>query len=194
METNFQGPGIFLNITNIIHFVTTIFLIHLFYYYLLLSSMSKEEYDLVRTELLVTQQNFGNSGELESAKRDLRAARRIIRRTEEQLREANLKIDDLNWEIEGTYHPTPKHLNPVPFNIIVGDIEKNIVSIRRSLNNRIARCLQYHHYHHYHGLPQVNEIDPLYFCGELDYTDLFREYQSFLDIIDNIPLDPSDHF
>ena len=98
--------------------------------------MSKEEYDFVRIELLITQQqNIGITGELESTKRSLRAAQRIIRKTEEQLREANLKIDDLNWEIEGTYSPTPKYLNPIPFNIIVGEVDYNIVAIRRSLNS-----------------------------------------------------------
>ena len=56
--------------------------------------MSKEEYDFVRTELLIAQQhNIGITSELDSIKRSLRAANRIIRKTEAQLREANLKID-----------------------------------------------------------------------------------------------------
>lgn len=154
METLFLGPGIFLNTTTIIEFPTTIFIIILLKRYLLVSYMSKEEYDLVCTELLVTQQQkVCITGVLESTERTLCAARRLIRKQEEQLREANLRIDDLNWQIEGTYHPTPKYLNPIPFNIIVGDVERSIVAICRTLNNRIARSSQYHHFHHYHNLP-----------------------------------------
>ena len=156
--------------------------------------MSKEEYDFVRTEILVTQQQkVCITGVLESIERTLRAARRIIRKTEEQWLETNLRIDDLNWQIEGTYHPTPKYLNPIPFNIIVGDLERNIVAIRRSLDNRIARSSQYHHFLHYHGLPRVGETDPLLFSGELDYVDVFMDYHHFLDIIDSILVDPSEY-
>ena len=116
------------------------------------------------------------------------------KKTEGQLREANLKIDDLNWQIEGTYYPPPTHLNPIPYHVIASEVENNILTIRCSLDSRISRSQLYHYFDHFHfPAPHVGERDPLSFSGKQDSIDLFWEYRHFLDIIDNLPLDPSYH-
>ena len=158
--------------------------------------MSKEEYNFVRTELLISQQkNTYIHGELNSLRRNLCADKHIIQKMEGQLHEAKLKIDDLNWQIEGIYSPPPTYINPIPYHIIVREVEKNIVTIRCSLDSKISRSQLYHHFHHFHAFPapHVDERDPLFFLGEQDSIDLFGEYHHLLDIINNLPLDPSNH-
>ena len=64
--------------------------------------MSTEEFNALRTELLVTQQkNIGITGELESLRRSLCLTKHIIWKTEGHLRQANLNIERLYSHVDG---------------------------------------------------------------------------------------------
>ena len=70
--------------------------------------MSTEEFNTLRTEILITQQqNTCIKYDISSLRQSLRLVKRVVAVTEDQLRNANLKIDDLNWQLEGTYSPPP---------------------------------------------------------------------------------------
>ena len=128
-------------------------------------------------------------------RRNLRAANQAIDVTERQLRQSNLTTDNLNWYIEGTYHPTPPFLNPVPYHTIVSNVESNFITLRHSLASRIARS-QFHHPLHYlyrSNCSVIGKWDPVHCSRQQDHIELFREYNHFLDIVENTPLDLSEH-
>ena len=110
--------------------------------------MQTEEFSTLRTELLITQQqNTCIKCDVSSLRRSLRLAKRVVAVTGGQLRNANIKIDDLNWQLEGTYslsHPSPssppslllpQYLNPIPYDIIVNKVQINILNICHAFDN-----------------------------------------------------------
>ena len=143
------------------------------------------------------QQNTCINCDVSSLRRSLRLAKRIAAVSERELRNANLKIDDLNSQLEDTITPSPHYFNPIPYYIIVNTVEINILNIRRALDSRISRSQAYSHVHQFHGFPSTSIVnrynDPLYFSGEQDSTELFLEYHHFLDLVSISPLEPSDH-
>jgi len=161
--------------------------------------MLTEEFNTLRTELLITQQqNTCFNCDICSVRRSLRLSKRIVAVTGRQLRNANIKIDYLNWQLEGTYTPLPQCFNPITNDdIIINTVEINILNIRCALDSQIARSQVYSHLHQFHGFPSTSIVnrykDPVYSSGEQESTELFLEYHHFLDRVAIISLEPSDH-
>lgn len=109
-----------------------------------MSTLSTIEINAIRMELLVTQQtNISITGECDSLKQSLRLAKWIVRKTEGQLRQANLKIERLYIHLDGT-DPLPSFLNLVPYDTTINFVEQNFIQLRFQASSRLA-WLQIHY-------------------------------------------------